>query len=358
MSNNRALSFETTDAFGSDAVDMRLFGTFDIGILTFTTIEGDVPGTFDGIIRFVNPQFAKVVGRSQASLIGERLVRGFNGDTFVPLITACRVAGELNDVVKATVEVSLGGEDFFFDAACIATGEVYRAALVDVTGFVAANRSLERRNGELLFVNDALESQATDLAQLAEEIEASRQTLDIEVERRTKLENELRRMAHFDELTGIANRRSFLTDAQTLLDTDTPDQQCALILLDIDHFKTINDTFGHGTGDDVLRRVCALISEEIDQLDTLFGRIGGEEFALLLPRADLVEAHGFAEWIRSRICETDFHADNVTINMTVSFGVTERRRGETDLTKMIARADVALYAAKAAGRNNVQLAQN
>lgn len=357
MSCSEASPIETTDAYGTDAVGMRLFAAFDIAIVTFTTIGGDAPGTFDGVIRFVNSPFARAVGRSQASLIGERLVRDFHGKTFVPLIAACRVAGELDDVVNTTLEVNLSGENRVFDAACIATGDIYRAALMDVSAFVSANRTMETRIGELLMVNDALESQATELAQLAEEIEASRQRLDLEVDRRKQLESELRRLAHFDDLTGIANRRSFLNGAQSVLDDGAADRTCALILLDIDHFKTINDTFGHAAGDDVLRRVSRLIAEETDRRDALFGRIGGEEFGLLLSCTDLADAHRFAEWIRSRICETEFQAGNTAHSVTASLGVAARLPGDTDLTKLIARADLALYAAKAAGRNNVQLAQ-
>ena len=344
------------EATGSATTAYNLFESFNIAFVTFRAVVGDTTGTRDGVIQYANRQFADAVGRRQSLLTGMRLIRDLGELPFTPLISSCLIAGELNDTVKTSIEIAANGQNLIFDANCRAVGDLYSAALVNVSDFVLANRSQERRVGELLFVNDALESQAAELAQLAEEIEASRQSLDVEIERRTKLEAELRRLAHFDELTNIANRRSFLADAQNLL-TNRIEQSDAIILLDIDHFKTINDTFGHLAGDEMLRRVAAVIAQEIDDLDTLFGRIGGEEFALMVPGADLIEAQGFAEWIRSRICETTFVIDGTELDVTVSLGVAEKQPGQTNLTSLIARADKALYAAKAAGRNNVQLAQ-
>lgn len=355
MSARKTIGDSILAASGGPAAALRLFQSFKTGLVTFTCVEGAAPGTFDAVIHQANPQFAEAVGRRGSNLSGLRLVRDF-GETFAPLIAASRVAAELDDVVKTSLEIAADGQNLIFDARCRATDRLYCAALFDVTDFVLANRNQERRIGELLFVNDALESQASELARLAEEIEASRQTLDIEVARRTKLEEELRRMADFDELTGIANRRAFLADAQFALDSRALDEDCAFVLLDIDHFKSINDTFGHVVGDDVLRRVTALIAAEIDAVNTLFGRIGGEEFALLMPRTGLAEAAAVAETIRGRIADTAFRSYNAPLDLTVSLGVTVSRPGETNLTALVGRADVALYAAKAAGRNTVQVA--
>lgn len=331
----------------------RLFDSLRIGMVSFTVIEGATAQCQDGIVHHANLAFANTVGRSQEALNGVRLGDDIDEQAFQPMIAAAKIAGELRDVVKTTVEIGIGGEEQIFDVSIIASGNVFRAAFIDVTDIVWANRSLERRLGELRFNNDALESQAAELTRLAEEIEEARQSLDKEVERRTKLERELRRLAHFDELTGVANRRSFLNEAQAVLDKSAPDRKSVMILLDIDHFKKINDSYGHGAGDDVLRAVSKLISAEVDGHDIMFGRIGGEEFALMMPNAVLADGVALAEWIRICIAKSPITVGDAAIPVTVSLGVSERRDDETDLTQLIARADVALYAAKASGRNTV-----
>jgi diguanylate cyclase (GGDEF)-like protein len=161
----------------------------------------------------------------------------------------------------------------------------------------------------------------------------------------------MRRLALTDELTGAPNRRSVLTLLPNVLN-DSGNHSAAALLVDIDHFKRINDTFGHATGDRVLQLVATQIRSALLPGE-FFGRVGGEEFLIVLPLADLRSAHLRAENIRSRISSTDISgiAPELPV-LTASIGVAISRQGDSTRT-ILQRADAALYRAKSSGRNRV-----
>jgi diguanylate cyclase (GGDEF)-like protein len=158
-----------------------------------------------------------------------------------------------------------------------------------------------------------------------------------------------------DPLTGVANRRGFFQMAERLLvRTRFADQPAALMMFDLDHFKAINDEFGHGAGDEVLITVCRLATAQLRPND-LFGRIGGEEFVALLPDTTHQDAVRLAERLRAAV-ESNSHRVGVhTVRATVSVGVVTLSNGTTaDLAELLGAADQALYRAKDAGRNSVK----
>ncbi|MCX7178287.1 MAG: diguanylate cyclase [Proteobacteria bacterium] len=155
-----------------------------------------------------------------------------------------------------------------------------------------------------------------------------------------------------DPLTGLLNRRGFdLRMAKLLNSTMAHPQPACLVLLDVDHFKNINDQFGHPAGDQVLVRLSALLTTQARPED-IVGRHGGEEFILLLDHCDLAGARGIAEKFRERVAVHDFGLGQ---QVTISIGISEWRAGR-DLTEAITAADAALYRAKQRGRNRVELA--
>lgn len=170
------------------------------------------------------------------------------------------------------------------------------------------------------------------------------------------LETELREMAATDFLTGLANRRQFLARLeQELSRTHRNEGHCASILmLDSDHFKQINDTFGHATGDDVLRHLAVLMQNELRKIDTV-GRVGGEEFAVILPGADLAAAQVFAERLRAKIAGTPMPREAGAIPLTVSIGVAAMKTSDASADDVLVRADRALFQAKECGRNKVAI---
>jgi diguanylate cyclase (GGDEF)-like protein len=157
-----------------------------------------------------------------------------------------------------------------------------------------------------------------------------------------------------DALTDVANRRDFLqTGERLLVRTRIADQPAALLMFDLDCFKSINDKFGHGTGDGVLVTFCRLATGHLRAND-LFGRIGGEEFASLLPNTTLQDACGLAERIRAAVESASYLVGENTVRVTVSVGVAASNDTTTDLIGLLKSADEALYRAKEAGRNRVE----
>ncbi len=164
----------------------------------------------------------------------------------------------------------------------------------------------------------------------------------------------LRRRAYTDHLTGLMNRRSFFENAgRSLALMRRHEEDLTIIMIDIDHFKMINDRFGHQAGDHVLKKIGKVLSSVIRDEDVL-ARIGGEEFAVALPYTSKLGAVVLAERWRQQIKEADFGVDGNTISITMSQGLSSLRpHGEDTLDLMMARADQRLYIAKRRGRDQV-----
>ncbi|MFN3280031.1 MAG: GGDEF domain-containing protein, partial [Paracoccus hibiscisoli] len=153
-----------------------------------------------------------------------------------------------------------------------------------------------------------------------------------------------------DPLTNLANRRTFVTSACKMLQEQ---EGASLLLLDIDHFKVVNDTHGHAAGDQVLLAFSRTIEQRMPK-GWLFARIGGEEFACLMPRMSAQKAVAVAENLRLAVADMLLPASS-PLRVTVSIGVSEAKERGADLDELLATADAALYRAKADGRNCVRL---
>ena len=166
---------------------------------------------------------------------------------------------------------------------------------------------------------------------------------------------ELERLANFDPLTGLYNRQAILGKLHELINrAKRYKEDFSLSMLDIDHFKRVNDCYGHLTGDEALEKIAALICRNIRDTD-IAGRYGGEEFIIILPLADLSSAMVVAERVRNIIANAEMKdpAGNV-FTITVSQGLSRWEPGE-DAQSLISRADEALYKAKENGRNRVEI---
>jgi len=160
-----------------------------------------------------------------------------------------------------------------------------------------------------------------------------------------------------DPLTGIANRRSFFEEIQKRLDPASGDARpLVVILFDVDRFKNINDRFGHHVGDKVLRIFAEKAKANLRTND-LIGRLGGEEFAAILSSIELSTAFAIAEQIRISFSSAARTIDRQLLNVTVSAGIALLHKSETIIDSFIARADQALYVAKARGRDRVEIAE-
>ncbi|HET8705527.1 MAG TPA: diguanylate cyclase [Pseudomonadales bacterium] len=166
----------------------------------------------------------------------------------------------------------------------------------------------------------------------------------------------LKTLAATDFLTGLLNRREFMTRSVIELARswryNTP---LAIIMLDVDHFKQINDNFGHLAGDEALRRLADICRDEFRQVDVI-GRLGGEEFAICLPNTALLGAEQVADRLRLRVAQLDRPYQGLPLKFTVSIGVAALDGNDRQITDILDRADKALYRAKQRGRNRVEIA--
>lgn len=175
---------------------------------------------------------------------------------------------------------------------------------------------------------------------------------------REDLMAQLSHAARHDALTGALSRRAFMDDGYaTVVRLSGNGASCALLMLDLDHFKRINDNWGHAAGDKVLTEFARLVSEQLRPRD-IFGRLGGEEFGILLPEAGLDEAVSVAERIRAAVARSPAELDagpSVPISVSIGVSVIDGVTGAC-LDALMARSDRALYGAKAEGRNAVRAA--
>lgn len=177
--------------------------------------------------------------------------------------------------------------------------------------------------------------------------------LTSEISHRKSLERKLRKIAERDALTGVLSRSYFMTRANALLQrANFKKQPFCLFMLDVDHFKQINDTLGHVRGDQVLSKVAEVCLASLRPED-LAGRYGGEEFVIVLPDTCLKDAEIIAQRLRANIAASHFTNDLKEVSLTVTIGIVESSGTDQSLEFLITRADEMLYVGKREGRNKV-----
>ncbi|WP_433421494.1 GGDEF domain-containing protein [Microtetraspora malaysiensis] len=172
---------------------------------------------------------------------------------------------------------------------------------------------------------------------------------------RSLLHAQLQAAARTDPKTGLLNAAAWQREADTeIVRARRTGETLALLIVDIDHFKRVNDTYGHLVGDQVLIGVAGTLRSQLRDYDVV-GRFGGEEFVILLPRADVTEARRVAERLRSRVGRMAVPADHAMVTVTISAGVAIMNMHGNDLIELLAAADLALYRAKELGRDRICL---
>jgi diguanylate cyclase (GGDEF)-like protein len=207
-------------------------------------------------------------------------------------------------------------------------------------------------------MNNMLSAIEADQVQLLEDEQAKRAWLEDAVAKRTaalQVSNEkLKELATRDSLTKVLNRGSFFETAQHLLTLSQRQKSPAsFVLMDLDLFKSINDTYGHFIGDQVLVHFTNTIQTLVRKSD-LIGRVGGEEFAVYLPDTDEKDALNIAEKIRAEVARSILDVEGKQVNYTVSIGVETSYLEEQSIGDLFKRADLKLYGAKDKGRNCVE----
>lgn len=252
---------------------------------------------------------------------------------------ACEATGRSREELLALKAVELFDED---------SPNLFRAILAKLSldGKIVFETELKARDGSTTPVEISAQMSQFDGTTLIHAI-----ARDITLKK--QLMEKLTELANTDPLTGCLNRRSFWNRGASELDRSRRySRPLALLMIDIDHFKTINDTYGHSMGDVVLRSLVAKCQVELRATD-LFGRIGGEEFTALLLETDITEARAVAERIRTVLEQTQTSYGSARVSCTVSVGLTVATADDRKLDELINRADTALYHAKDTGRNRV-----
>jgi diguanylate cyclase (GGDEF)-like protein len=188
------------------------------------------------------------------------------------------------------------------------------------------------------------------------ELKQREAALEAQIARSSELERKLRELADTDVLTGVASRRAFLARAaEEFQRARRYGGGLCVTMLDVDEFKAVNDRHGHAVGDGVLVRVAQACMAQMRGGADLCGRLGGEEFAVLMPQTGAEGAVAFAERMRAAIASQAFGAAGAAFRVTSSFGVAAIATEDADFSALLSRADTALYSAKSGGRNCVRL---
>lgn len=191
------------------------------------------------------------------------------------------------------------------------------------------------------------------MEQVLDDLRQQTRQTEIALQQLEQANQGLRHLAATDFLTGLTNRRKFMDDAQRQIQRSRHSRHpLALLALDIDHFKQINDRFGHGTGDQVLRKLAESMRSQLRPAD-LLGRMGGEEFLALMPETDAGQAREIAERLRQAVERDCQWLDDEQVNVTLSIGFANAEDEGYSLETLMKIADDRLYRAKAAGRNRV-----
>jgi two-component system cell cycle response regulator len=283
-------------------------------------------------------------------------------DIMMPVMDGLAMAREikaLNNKTQIIVTTAHNETGYFLDAIDLGIDRFVLkpidqqkliVALESCTAAVLHEREVQRHNREREKLISELETALTTVRKQTDEMEGMNKLLKDEIVERRSLEVKLRDLAERDSLTFIYNRRRFFELMnQEIERAKRYGRQLSLIMFDLDHFKTVNDTYGHIAGDTVLQAVSQIVNSIIRKND-IFARYGGEEFIILSPEAEIGSAVAIAEKLRLSI---EQHLFPEAGRITISVGVAAYAKEDPE-DFFIKKADEALYAAKKDGRNKVK----
>ena len=352
------ISLQLPLAYHQDVL-MAIIGSNPFAIFAARILSDSAGEVADFSVNLVNDAGCMVLGKSRKEILFQPvsvLFPEFSESGALARLITTATDGDA-DTFNYERRSQAAGEDGAlqaFTVTVVRQSENVLMTFADVSELSQAKTRITRQHDKLLQINEDLRRQKEDLGATAESLELARVALGAEIKRRADLELRLRHLAATDSLTGIANRRS-LFDAVggEMQRAQRYGDPFSIIMIDIDHFKQINDRFGHAAGDHILTEFAALCVRTCrTDLDAV-GRVGGEEFAIVMPGTGLEGASDFAERLRAAISETAFTVEGKPVPLTASFGVAAYEVADGTFADVFKRADDGLYKAKAAGRNKV-----
>jgi diguanylate cyclase (GGDEF)-like protein len=310
--------------FKHDMLDSILRASMD-GILHLQAMRDEAGEIVDFLITVLNPAAERIAALPAAKLIDHRLSELPPNNLLHAIDPACRQVLKVGRSVVVELTDPRPGRYAVFTVNAVRTGDGATVTLTNIS-------SHKRQEQELRQALTALET---------------------EMGERKNLQDELTRMATTDSLTGALNRRELMRRAKREVATARRyGRPLSLLIADIDFFKKVNDTYGHGVGDVAIRMVADICAQTLRESD-LVARIGGEEFVILMPETTGESACSTAERLRKAIAAIEISADERSFSITVSLGVTEWSPEDENVEATLARADGALYEGKQGGRNRV-----
>ena len=263
----------------------------------------------NGKIEYVNPKFTEITGYEPEEIVGKN----------PSILKSGTKTAEEYKILWDTIS---SGKTWY--------GEFYN----------------KKKNGELYWESASIASITDPYGNITNYVAVKE-----DITEKKKMEEELTKLATTDPLTGVANRRFFAERMESeLVRFKRFGNPASFLMLDIDFFKKINDSYGHAIGDVALKEFARIARESLRKTD-LVGRLGGEEFGILLTETDIDGAMIFAERLRYKIANNIVYTDVANITFTVSIGISEYSLSDEEVEGIIARADEALYEAKNTGRN-------
>jgi diguanylate cyclase (GGDEF)-like protein len=235
--------------------------------------------------------------------------------------------------------------------------DTFTPARLQILNLITSQIGVSIENARLYqSIEKKVDERTRQLQEKSAQLNRANEEMAAEIEQRKLLEEELRRLATTDYLTGLFIRRKLFELGETEINRAKRNgSPLALMILDIDHFKSINDTYGHAIGDEVLKAFAAVFRDSLRNVDSVC-RFGGEEFVAILPDTDIQHAMEVAQRLRQNVEASTLPVEGKQLKYTISIGLTRLLERDTLVSELILRADEALYHSKNTGRNRVTLA--
>lgn len=295
------------------------------------------------------------------NISGIMLIRGFFKDRLfeLPPVTAYEIYRNQDDAVfvlddtNRVLDLNIAARKILSLAGVECIGHLIAESLPQVQYLLGVENKDSENRGELLLGEQCYDVRLMALRSRDSQV-SGRLMVWREISERKKLEAELQRLAVTDELTGLFNRRHFFArGAKDIEHARRYSRPLSLIMVDVDHFKEVNDQYGHEAGDRALVLLARTLSSRLRNVDCI-GRIGGEEFALLLPETTAEAAYEVGRRLMDEVAETRMMLpEGGLLSLTISMGIATLHDEETAMNTFLRRSDAALYQAKGRGRNTI-----